>query len=162
MIDLYYWPTPNGHKITIFLEEAGLPYRIVPVDIRGGDQFQPAFLAISPNNKMPAIVDPEGPGGAPLSVFESGAMLLYLADKTGRFLPADARGRSAVVEWVMWQMAGQGPMLGQAGHSILELETFNYSMFGNSELSGDHVEYYHAMVADSSLREIIFAASRRQ
>jgi GST-like protein len=117
VIDLHYWPTPNGHKITLFLEEAGLPYRIVPVDISKGAQFEPDFLAISPNNRMPAIVDhaPED-GGTPQSVFESGAILLYLAGKTGRFIPADARGRVTVTEWLMWQVGGLGPMLGQNHH----------------------------------------------
>ena len=116
MIDLYYWPTPNGWKITIFLEEAELPYRIVPVNIGKGDQFKPEFLAISPNNRMPAIVDPDGPDGRPISIFESGAILLYLADKTGRFLPRDGRGRWSAIEWLMFQMGGVGPMFGQAGH----------------------------------------------
>ncbi|MBB4618723.1 glutathione binding-like protein [Sphingomonas abaci] len=117
MIDLYYWPTPNGHKITLFLEEAGLDYRIVPVDIGKGDQFAPDFLKIAPNNRMPAIVDHEpADGGAPISLFESGAILLYLAEKTGRFLPADTRGRAEVVQWLMWQMGGLGPMLGQNHH----------------------------------------------
>lgn len=117
MIDLHYWPTPNGHKITLFLEEAGLPYRILPVDIGKGDQFKPEYLAISPNNKMPAIVDHEpAGGGAPISVFESGAILLYLADKTRRFVPQDPRGRNVVVEWLFWQMGGLGPMTGQYGH----------------------------------------------
>ena len=117
MIDLHYWPTPNGHKITLFLEEAGLDYRIVPVDIRRGDQFQPDFLAIAPNNRMPAIVDHEpADGGEPISVFESGAILIYLAEKTGRFLPADTRGRFEVIQWLMWQMGGIGPMLGQNHH----------------------------------------------
>ncbi|MCC7634467.1 glutathione S-transferase N-terminal domain-containing protein [Stenotrophomonas rhizophila] len=117
MIDLYYWPTPNGHKVTLLLEELGLPYRIVPVNIGNGDQFKPEFLAISPNNKMPALVDHQpADGGAPQSVFESGAILLYLAEKTGRFLPTDARGRVAVLEWLFWQMAGLGPMSGQMGH----------------------------------------------
>lgn len=117
MIDLHYWPTPNGHKVTLFLEEAGLEYRIVPVNIGTGEQFRPEFLAIAPNNRMPAIVDhaPAG-GGAPLSVFESGAILLYLAEKTGRFLPAELRGRTTVLEWLFWQMAGLGPMTGQYGH----------------------------------------------
>ena len=117
MIALYYWPTPNGHKITIFLEEAGLPYRIVPVDIGKGDQFHPEFLAISPNNKMPAIVD-DAPkdGGAPLSIFESGAILIYLAEKTGKFLPQDLRGRFATLEWLFWQVGGLGPMAGQNHH----------------------------------------------
>jgi len=117
MIDLYYWPTPNGHKVTLMLEETGLPYRIQPVNIGAGDQFTPDFLAISPNNKMPALVDHQPTdGGAAQSVFESGAILLYLAEKTGRFLPADSRGRVAVLEWLFWQMAGLGPMSGQMGH----------------------------------------------
>ena len=117
MIDLHYWPTPNGHKITLFLEEAGLDYRILPVNIGSGEQFRPEYLAIAPNNRMPAIVD-HAPtdGGAPLSLFESGAILLYLAEKTGRFLPADLRGRKTVLEWLFWQMAGLGPMTGQYGH----------------------------------------------
>lgn len=117
MIDLFYWPTPNGHKVTLFLEEAGLPYRISPVNIGAGDQFKPDFLAISPNNKMPAIID-QAPadGGAPVSVFESGAILLYLAEKTGRFLPANLRGRASTLEWLFWQMGGLGPMTGQYGH----------------------------------------------
>jgi len=117
MIDLHYWTTPNGHKVTIFLEEAGLPYRIVPVNISKGDQFKPDFLAISPNNRIPAIVDHEPVGGgAPISVFESGAILLYLAEKTGRFLPADPLGRVEVTQWLFWQMAGLGPMAGQNHH----------------------------------------------
>ncbi|HTV38085.1 MAG TPA: glutathione S-transferase N-terminal domain-containing protein [Xanthobacteraceae bacterium] len=117
MIDLYYWTTPNGHKITIFLEETGLAYRIVPVNISKGEQFRPEFLAISPNNRMPAIVDhdPKG-GGAPISVFESGAILLYLAEKAGKYLPNEARGRVQVIEWLFWQMAGLGPMAGQNHH----------------------------------------------
>ena len=119
MIDLYYWPTPNGHKITIFLEEAGLPYRIVPVNIGRGEQFNPAFLAISPNNRMPAIVDhAPADGGAPVSVFESGAILLYLAEKTGRYIPADLRGRTEVLQWLFWQVAGLGPMAGQTHHFL--------------------------------------------
>ena len=117
MIDAYYWPTPNGWKISIALEEMELDYRIVPVNIGRGGQFEPDFLKISPNNRMPAIVDRDPPGGgAPVSVFESGAILLYLAEKTGRFLPTDLRGRMEVIEWVMWQMGGLGPMLGQSGH----------------------------------------------
>src|SRR5690606_28591413 len=117
MIDLYYWPTPNGHKVTLLLEETGLEYRIHPVNIGSGDQFKPEFLAISPNNKMPAIVDhAPADGGAPQSVFESGAILLYLAEKTGHFLPAAARGRIETLEWLFWQMAGLGPMTGQYGH----------------------------------------------
>ena len=119
MIDLHYWPTPNGHKITMFLEEAGLDYRILPVDISAGDQFKPDFLAIAPNNRMPAIVDhaPED-GGEPVSVFESGAILLYLAEKTGLFLPAEPRGRKTALEWLFWQMGGLGPMLGQNHHFV--------------------------------------------
>lgn len=117
MIDLYYWTTPNGHKITMFLEEAGLPYRIVPVHIGKGDQFKPEFLAISPNNRIPAIVDHEpADGGAPIPVFESGAILLYLAEKTGKFIPSDLRGRFEVLEWLFWQMGGLGPMAGQNHH----------------------------------------------
>ncbi len=117
MIDLHYWPTPNGHKITLFLEEAGLEYRIIPVDIGKGAQFEPDYLRISPNNKMPAIVDhAPADGGAPISVFESGAILIYLANKTGRFFADDTRGKVHVNEWLMWQMAGLGPMTGQYGH----------------------------------------------
>jgi GSH-dependent disulfide-bond oxidoreductase len=117
MIDLYHWPTPNGHKITIFLEEAGLDYRIHPVDIRKGDQFKPEFLAISPNNRMPAIVDTApADGGSPVSLFESGAILLYLAEKTGMFIPKDLRGRAEVLQWLFWQVGGLGPMAGQNGH----------------------------------------------
>lgn len=120
MIDLYYWPTPNGHKITLFLEEAGLEYRIIPVDISKGDQFKPEFLRISPNNKMPAIVDhAPADDGAPLSVFESGEILLYLAEKTGLFLSNDPRKKIATLEWLFWQMGGFGPMLGQNHHFSL-------------------------------------------
>ena len=116
MIDLYTWPTPNGHKIHIMLEETGLDYRVIPVNIGKGDQFKPDFLKISPNNKMPAIVDPDGPDGAPISLFESGAILIYLAEKAGRFLPAAPRARYTVLQWLMFQMGGIGPMLGQAHH----------------------------------------------
>ncbi|WP_201832275.1 glutathione S-transferase N-terminal domain-containing protein [Microvirga zambiensis] len=115
-IELYYWPTPNGWKITIMLEECGLPYTVLPVNIGKGDQFKPDFLAISPNNKMPAIVDHDGPGGEPISVFESGAILQYLGRKTGKFYPQDERGRVEVDQWLFWQMGGFGPMLGQAHH----------------------------------------------
>jgi len=115
-INLYYWPTPNGWKASIFLEELGLPYEVKPINIAAGDQFEPEFLKISPNNKMPAIVDPEGPDGSPISVFESGAILIYLAEKTGRFLPTDPRGRYRALEWLMFQMGSVGPMLGQAHH----------------------------------------------
>jgi GST-like protein len=116
-IDLYFWPTPNGWKPAIFLEEAGLPYDVVPVNIGEGDQFDEEFLKISPNNKMPAIVDPDGPGGGPISLFESGAILIYLAEKTGRFFPQEEpRARYEVLQWLMFQMGGVGPMLGQAHH----------------------------------------------
>jgi len=115
-IDLYYWPTPNGWKITIFLEEVDLPYNVVPVDIAAGDQYEPEFLKISPNNKMPAIIDPEGPDGAPITLFESGAILLYLADKTKMFFPQTPRERYVVLQWLMFQMGHVGPMLGQAHH----------------------------------------------
>ena len=116
MIDLYTWGTPNGRKVSVMLEEVGLPYRAHPIDIGKGEQFAPDFLAISPNNKIPAMVDDDGPGGKPLSMFESGAMLLYLARKTGRFLPADEVGHFQVMQWLMFQMGGVGPMFGQAHH----------------------------------------------
>jgi GST-like protein len=117
MIELYYWPTPNGRKIPLFLEEAGLEYKITHVDIGKGDQFKPEFLAISPNNRMPAIIDhAPSDGGAPITVFESGAILLYLAEKMKRFLSADVRGRVECTQWLFWQMAGLGPMTGQYGH----------------------------------------------
>lgn len=118
MIELYYWPTPNGFKISIALEELGLAYNTHPINIGKGDQFAPSFLAFSPNNRMPAIIDSDGPDGAPISLFESGAILLYLAQKTGKLIPADERGRHEVNEWLMWQMGGFGPMLGQAHHFI--------------------------------------------
>ena len=116
MIDLYYWPTPNGWKISIFLEEAEVPYNVVPVNIATGEQFKPEFLRISPNNRMPAIVDSDGPDRKPISVFESGAILVYLGEKTGKFLPKEPRKKIEVLEWLFWQMAGVGPMFGQAGH----------------------------------------------
>ncbi|RII82238.1 glutathione binding-like protein [Neopusillimonas maritima] len=117
MIDLYYWTTPNGHKITLFLEETGLEYKLIPINIGKGDQFKPEFLSIAPNNRIPAIVD-QAPadGGNPISIFESGAILQYLAEKTGRFLPADLRGRTETVQWLHWQMGGLGPMAGQNHH----------------------------------------------
>ena len=116
MIEVYSWPTPNGHKVHIMLEECGLPYRAHPVNIGTGDQFKPEFLAISPNNKIPAITDPDGPAGEPISLFESGAILLYLAAKTGRFLPDDVAAKYEALQWLMFQMGGVGPMLGQAHH----------------------------------------------
>ena len=116
MIDLYYWPTPNGHKIPIMLEECGLPYRVKPVNMLRGEQFEPAFLRINPNNKIPAIVDRDGPGGRPMALFESGAILQYLAEKTGRFLPRERRRRYEVLQWLTFQVANVGPMFGQCGH----------------------------------------------
>jgi GSH-dependent disulfide-bond oxidoreductase len=117
MIELYYWTTPNGHKITMFLEEANLPYRVIPVNIGKGDQFKPEFLKIAPNNRIPAIVDHEpADGGDPISVFESGAILLYLSEKTGKLIPADIRSRADVLQWLFWQMGGLGPMAGQNHH----------------------------------------------
>jgi GST-like protein len=118
MIELHSWNTPNGRKVSVALEEMGLPYRVKVVDITKDQQFEPAFLEISPNNRIPAIVDPDGPGGAPISVFESGAILIYLAEKTGLFLPRDPRARVPVMEWLMWQMGGFGPMLGQVHHFL--------------------------------------------
>ncbi len=115
-IELYSWATPNGHKVHIMLEELGLPYNVHAINIGAGDQFDPEFLKISPNNKMPAIVDPDGPGKAPISLFESGAILIYLAEKYGRFLSSEPRDRYVTLQWLMWQMGGLGPMLGQAHH----------------------------------------------
>jgi GST-like protein len=130
MISLYYWPTPNGHKITMLLEEASVPYRIVPVNIGAGEQFRPDFLAISPNNRIPAIVD-DAPadGGAPVSVFESAAILIYLAEKAGRFLPSALRRRNAVIEWLVWQVANLGPVAGQNHHFVTyAMEKLPYAM----------------------------------
>lgn len=119
MYDLYFWPTPNGLKISIALEELGVPYTVHPINISQREQFAPAFLAISPNNRIPALVDHDpADGGAPISIFESGAILQYLGEKYGRFLPADVRGRASVMQWLFWQMAGLGPMTGQAGHFV--------------------------------------------
>jgi len=116
MIDVYFWMTPNGYKVTIALEELGLPYNVIPINIGKGDQFKQEFLKISPNNKIPAMVDPDGPGGKPISLFESGAILIYLAEKSGKLMPQEPRGRYNVLEWLMFQMASVGPMLGQAHH----------------------------------------------
>ena len=117
MIDLYYWTTPNGHKVSLFLEEAGLPYKVHPINIGQGDQFKPDFLKIAPNNRIPAIVDHQpSDGGAPISLFESGAILLYLAEKTGQFIAKDLRGRQETLQWLFWQMGGLGPMAGQNHH----------------------------------------------
>ena len=130
MIDVHYWTTPNGHKVTIFLEEAGLEYKIIPVNIGKGDQFKGDFLAVSPNNRIPAIVDHKpADGGKPISVFESGAILLYLAEKTGKFIPKDLRGRTAALEWLFWQMGGLGPMSGQNNHfSHYAVDKIQYAM----------------------------------
>jgi GST-like protein len=120
MIDLYYWPTPNGWKITIMMAECGIDYKPIPVDIGKGEQFLPEFLKVSPNNRIPAIVDHEPPdGGVPISLFESGAILIYLAEKTGKLIPTDLRSRNTVLEWLMWQVGGLGPMAGQNGHFLL-------------------------------------------
>src|SRR5579863_7408572 len=137
MLDFYYWPTPNGWKVSIMLEECGLPYRMIPVDIGKGEQFKPEFLAISPNNRMPAIVDhddPEGAGSEPMAIFESGAILLHLAEKTGRFAPTDRRGRKEMMEWLFWQVGNLGPMAGQLSHFV------NYA-------HGEH-PYSHQRYAD--------------
>jgi GST-like protein len=129
MIDVYSWATPNGHKVHIMLEECGLPYTVHAVDIGAGDQFKPDFLAISPNNKIPAIVDSDGPDGKPISLFESGAILVYLAAKTGKFMPESDRGRYEMLEWLMFQMAGVGPMFGQAHHfRIYAPEKIDYAV----------------------------------
>jgi GSH-dependent disulfide-bond oxidoreductase len=129
MIDVYSWPTPNGHKVHIMLEECGLPYLVHAVDIGAGDQFKPEFLKISPNNKIPAIVDSDGPDGKPISLFESGAILIYLAGRTGRFLPEDVRGKYTALQWLMFQKGGVGPMLGQAHHFRLYApETIDYAV----------------------------------
>ncbi len=139
-IELYYWPTPNGWKISIMLEECALPYVMVPVNIGKGEQFEPEFLRIAPNNRMPAIVDPGGPGGKPISVFESGAILQYLGRKTGKFYPADERARVAVDEWLFWQMAGLGPMTGQANHFL------NYAKDGNDYARKRYVDEVHRLL----------------
>ncbi|MGB6758246.1 MAG: glutathione binding-like protein [Xanthobacteraceae bacterium] len=130
MIDVHYWTTPNGHKVTIFLEEAGLKYKIIPINIGKGEQFKADFLTVSPNNRIPAIVDHDPPGGGkPISVFESGAILVYLAEKTGKFIPEDIRGRVAALEWLFWQMGGLGPMSGQNNHfSNYATDKIQYAM----------------------------------
>ena len=139
MIDLYYWPTPNGWKISIMLEECGLPYRVVPVNIGQGDQFEPEFLAISPNNRMPAIVDPEGPEGR-IAIFESGAILTYLAEKSGRFLPREANARFEVLQWLYWQVGGFGPMAGQLSHFV------NYAPEPNAYAHDRYAKEYDRLI----------------
>lgn len=137
LIEVYTWPTPNGHKVHIMLEECGLPYAVHAVDIGAGEQFEPAFLAISPNNRIPALVDPEGPDGEPISLFESGAILLYLAGKTGKFLPRSVRGKYVTTQWLMWQMGNFGPMLGQAHHfRIYAPEKLDYAINRYSREAG--------------------------
>ena len=156
MIDVYTWPTPNGHKIHIMLEETGLPYTVHPVDIGAGDQFKPEFLKISPNNKIPAIIDSDGPGGKPISMFESGAILFYLATKTGQFLPDDVRDRWVVMQWVMFQMGHIGPMLGQAHHFLgYAPEKIQYAM---DRYSKEANRLYG--VLDKRLRESQWVAGR--
>jgi GST-like protein len=153
-IDLYTWPTPNGHKIHIMLEECGLPYNVHAIDIGAGDQFRPDFLKISPNNKIPAILDPHGPDGAPMTVFESGAILLYLAGKTGRFMPADTRGQYAALQWLMFQMGGLGPMLGQAHHfRIYAPEKVEYAI---KRYTNEAQRLYSVM--DRHLAEVVYFA----
>ena len=141
MIDLHYAPTPNGWKISIMLEELALPYTVIPVNIRAGEQFRPEFLAISPNNRIPAIVDPDGPGGQPISVFESGAILIYLAEKTGKFMPSDRRAKVPVLEWLMWQMGGFGPMPGQV-HHFLQVENEQDRRYGLERYSKETRRLY--------------------
>jgi GST-like protein len=156
MIDLYTWPTPNGHKIHIMLEECGLPYRVHAVDIGAGDQFKPEFLKISPNNKIPAIIDPDGPDGRPMPMFESGAILLYLAGKTGRFLPDDVCGKYVALQWLMFQMGGFGPMLGQAHHFRLYApEKIEYAI---NRYTNEARRLYG--VLDKRLAEVDFLAGR--
>ncbi|HET6183920.1 MAG TPA: glutathione binding-like protein [Acetobacteraceae bacterium] len=154
-IELWTWDTPNGRKISVALEEMGLPYSVHPVNISKGEQFDPAFLKISPNNRIPAIVDPEGPGGAPISIFESGAILLYLGEKTGRFLPRDLRARVPVYEWLMWQMGGFGPMPGQV-HHFLQVENEQDRRYGLERYSKETRRLYS--VLDKRLGEVEYVA----
>ncbi len=155
MIELHTWNTPNGRKISVALEEMGLPYSVHPVNIAKGEQHQPGFLAISPNNKIPAIVDPESPDGAPISVFESGAILLYLGEKTGQFLPASLRERVPVLEWLMWQMGGFGPMPGQV-HHFLDVKDPADQRYGLERYSKETRRLYG--VLDRRLAQVEFVA----
>ena len=157
-IELHAWDTPNGRKISVALEEMELPYRVVPVDIGRRQQFTPAFLRLSPNNRIPAIVDPDGPGGDPISVFESGAILLYLGEKTGRFLPADLRERVPVYEWLMWQVGGFGPMPGQV-HHFAALEDETDRRYGLERFGTETRRLYG--VADRRLAEVEWFAGAR-
>ena len=154
-IDFWTWNTPNGRKISVALEEMGLPYTVHPVNISKGEQFEPAFLKISPNNRIPAIVDPDGPGGAPISVFESGAILLYLGMKTGKFWPADLRAQVPVMEWLMWQMGGFGPMPGQV-HHFLQVENAADRAYGLARYMKETRRLYG--VLDKRLGEVAFVA----
>lgn len=154
-IELWTWNTPNGRKVSVALEEMGLPYTVRKVDITKGEQFQPDFLRISPNNKIPAIIDPEGPGGTPVSVFESGAVLLYLGEKTGKFLPRDARRRVPVYEWLMWQMGGFGPMPGQV-HHFLQVENEQDRRYGLERYAKETRRLYG--VLDKRLGEAEYVA----
>ena len=154
-IELWTWNTPNGRKISVALEEMGLPYSVHPVNISKGEQFEPAFLKISPNNRIPAIVDPDGPGGAPISVFESGAILLYLGMKTGKFWPADLRAQVPVMEWLMWQMGGFGPMPGQV-HHFLQVENETDRAYGLARYMKETRRLYG--VLDKRLGEVAFVA----
>ena len=154
-IELWTWNTPNGRKVSVALEEMGLPYTVRKVDITKGEQFQPDFLRISPNNKIPAIIDPEGPGGTPVSVFESGAVLLYLGEKTGKFLPRDARRRVPVYEWLMWQMGGFGPMPGQV-HHFLQVENEQDRRYGLERYAKETRRLYG--VLDKRLGEVEYVA----
>ena len=155
MIELHTWNTPNGRKISVALEEMGLPYSVHIIDITKGEQHAPAFLKISPNNRIPAIIDPDGPGGEPISVFESGAILLYLAEKTGQFMPASLRDRVPVLEWLMWQMGGFGPMLGQV-HHFLGVSDQADQKYGLARYSAETRRLYG--VLDRRLAEVEFAA----
>ncbi|HVB68903.1 MAG TPA: glutathione S-transferase N-terminal domain-containing protein [Acetobacteraceae bacterium] len=154
-IELWTWNTPNGRKISVALEEMGLPYTVHPVNISKGEQFDPAFLKISPNNRIPAIVDPDGPGGAPISVFESGAILLYLGMKTGQFWPLDARAQVPVLEWLMWQMGGFGPMPGQV-HHFLQVENEADRRYGLERYTKETRRLYG--VLDKRLGDVPFVA----
>ena len=155
MIELHTWNTPNGRKISVALEEMGLPYSVHVIDITKGEQHAPAFLKISPNNRIPAIIDPDGPGGAPISVFESGAILLYLAEKTGQFMPSALREGVPVLEWLMWQMGGFGPMLGQV-HHFLGVSDQADQKYGLARYSAETRRLYG--VLDRRLAEVEFAA----
>jgi GST-like protein len=155
MIELHTWNTPNGRKISVALEEMGLAYSVHPIDITKGEQHAPAFLKISPNNRIPAIVDPDGPGGAPISVFESGAILLYLGEKTGQFLPVDLRARVPVLEWLMWQMGGFGPMPGQVHHFLTVKDPADQT-YGLTRYSAETRRLYG--VLDRRLADVEFVA----